>query len=207
MFEFISPEILNWVVIPLAICLARIIDVTIGTIRIIYVAKGLKYLAPLLGFFEVFIWLMAIAQVMKNLTHWINYIAYALGFALGNFIGIIIEAKISVGHSIVRIITRKDPSELQDHLRENRIKFTKVASEGQEGSSHILLIIIKRKNINIVLDAVRQFNPKAFFSVEDVRFISDSYYTEKGWKSPFTLFFSKRKHEISKLFNGHRKGK
>ena len=66
--------------IPLLICLARITDVSIGTLRIIFVSKGLRLWAPILGFFEVSIWLMAISKVMANLTNPINYIAYALGF-------------------------------------------------------------------------------------------------------------------------------
>jgi uncharacterized protein YebE (UPF0316 family) len=76
----IDPNVFQWVVLPLLIALSRICDVTIGTIRIILVSKGNKVLSPLLGFFEVLIWLIAISQVMKNLNNWVCYVAYASGF-------------------------------------------------------------------------------------------------------------------------------
>lgn len=100
-------DIFSFVVIPILICLARIVDVTIGTLRIIFISKGLKYLAPVMGFFEVIIWLLAIGQIMQNLGNAINYIAYGLGFAIGNFVGITIENKISLGFVLVRIITKE----------------------------------------------------------------------------------------------------
>ncbi|GAE87820.1 hypothetical protein JCM21531_1220 [Acetivibrio straminisolvens JCM 21531] len=76
---------------------SRIIDVTIGTIRIIFVSRGKKYLAPVLGFFEVLVWIVAISQVMQNLNNFACYFAYAAGFATGTFVGIIIEEKLAIG--------------------------------------------------------------------------------------------------------------
>ena len=73
---------------PLFIFLAEVCVVTLGTLRIIFVARGQKLLAPLLGFFEVFIWLLAISQIMQNLSDWSCFVAFALGFTLGNFLGI-----------------------------------------------------------------------------------------------------------------------
>ncbi|KYK26149.1 hypothetical protein AYK26_00850 [Euryarchaeota archaeon SM23-78] len=172
MLEFISPEVVNWIIIPLLICIARIVDVTIGTLRIIYVSKGMRFLAPILGFFEVLIWLLAITQIMKNLTHWIYYVAYALGFGLGTFIGIYVEERISVGHVIIRIITRKDVTELVDSLREAGYRATRIESQDETTKSHIVFTIIKRKDIKNVISIIKRFNPKAFFSVEDVKYVS-----------------------------------
>ncbi|MDR2635402.1 MAG: DUF5698 domain-containing protein, partial [Campylobacteraceae bacterium] len=103
--------------IPLLICLARITDVTIGTMRIIFLSKGMKYLAPVLGFIEICIWLTAITQVMANLTHISNFFAYALGYSIGNFLGIFIEGKLAIGTVVVRIITKKDSRALAVKLR------------------------------------------------------------------------------------------
>jgi uncharacterized protein YebE (UPF0316 family) len=89
----ISPEILTYVVLPVMIFFARICDVSLGTIRVIFISKGVKYLAPIIGFFEVIIWLLAIGQVMNNLTNFVAYIAYGAGFASGTYIGMIIEEK------------------------------------------------------------------------------------------------------------------
>ena len=111
--------VFTWVLLPLLIFFARIMDVSIGTIRLIFVSKGFKFYAPLLGFFEVIIWLMAIGQIMQHLDNILCYIAYGLGFATGNFVGIYLEEKLSLGSVVLRIIPRKDTTDLIRHLRDS----------------------------------------------------------------------------------------
>ncbi len=101
----------------LTIFLAEMCVVTLGTLRIIFVARGNRVLAPLLGFFEVLIWLFAISQVMKNLDSGACFLAFALGFTLGNFLGIVIEKKLALGMASVRIITSRPAATLMDQLR------------------------------------------------------------------------------------------
>jgi len=125
----------QYVGIPLLICLARICDVTLGTIRIMYVARGIKILAALLGFFEVTIWLFAIGQLFSNLTNVLNYFAYALGFALGNYIGITIEERLSVGVLLLRIITKLKADKLMDALKVAGFGITAVDGKGIYGPS------------------------------------------------------------------------
>ena len=108
----IPPDIFSFVILPVMIFFARICDVTMGTIRVIFISKGIRYLAPVIGFFEVIIWLLAIGQVMNNLTNVVSYIAYGAGFASGTYIGMYIEEKISLGLTSVRIITKGDTMEL-----------------------------------------------------------------------------------------------
>jgi len=110
-------EIFTWILLPILIFFARVGDVSLGTIRIIFISKGIKYLAPLIGFFEILIWLVAISQIMQNLTNIYYYIFYAGGFATGNLVGIIIEEKLSIGTVAIRIITRKDAEELTNALK------------------------------------------------------------------------------------------
>src|ERR687897_1685227 len=111
------PEgVFSYLVLPLLIFCARIGDVSINTIRIIYVLGGRKFAATLLGFFESFIWLMAIRQIFEHLDNWICYVAYPAGFATGIFVGMMIEERIAYGKVIVRIITRKEISELLGYL-------------------------------------------------------------------------------------------
>jgi Uncharacterized protein conserved in bacteria len=114
---FYHSEIFKLIVIPILIFLARICDVTLDTARIIYVSRGIKFLAPLIGFFEVLIWLLSITQIMNNLTNVVYYIAYAGGFAMGNYIGIYIEEKMAIGTVVIRIITQKNASELVEFLK------------------------------------------------------------------------------------------
>jgi uncharacterized protein YebE (UPF0316 family) len=97
-----------YVLLPLLIFLARVLDVSLGTVRIIFISKGYKFLSLFIGFFEVLIWLTAINQIWSNLSNVWLYLAYAGGFATGNWIGIWLDEKISLGHAMVRIIIRKN---------------------------------------------------------------------------------------------------
>ena len=112
--SFFQSEMYMYFVLPFLIFLARICDVTIGTIRIILVSKGRKNMAPFLGFFEVFIWILAISRIMQNLNNPICYIAYAGGFAAGNYIGMMVEEKIALGVILIRIITHKEATYLSN---------------------------------------------------------------------------------------------
>ncbi len=106
----ISADVFSYVLLPILIFVARIGDVSINTIRIIYVLGGRRLTATTLGFFESFIWLMAIRQIFEHLDNWICYVAYPAGFASGILVGMIIEERIAYGKVIVRIITRKRDS-------------------------------------------------------------------------------------------------
>jgi len=128
--EMVNSETFGWVVLPILIFLSRIIDVTIGTIRIIFVSRGKKYLAPVLGFFEVLVWIMAISQIMQNLNNFVCYFAYAAGFATGNYVGIIIEEKLAIGTLIIRVIMTKDECQLKERLSKAGFGVTVVDAQG-----------------------------------------------------------------------------
>jgi uncharacterized protein YebE (UPF0316 family) len=166
---FYHSEIFKLVILTLVIFMARICDVTLSTLRIIYTSRGIKFLAPIIGFFEILIWLVAMTQIINNLTNPILYIAYAGGFATGNFIGILIEEKMAIGTVIIRIITQKDAVELIGFLKESGCGITYVDAQGAMGPVKIIFTIVKRKDIDKVLKLVRKCNPLAFFTIEDVR--------------------------------------
>lgn len=195
MSELFNSEAFSLYGIPLLICLARITDVSIGTLRIIFVSKGLRLWAPILGFFEVSIWLMAISKVMANLTNPINYIAYALGFSLGNYIGMFIESRLALGMVVVRIITKRDSHELVAALRSLRYSVTVVDGEGNNGAVNIIFTVIKRSDIGVVREHIAHYNPQAVYSIEDVRHASD----------PSFPLEEKKRASFSQLFRGMRK--
>ena len=114
--EFYDGFWFTWVIVPLLIFLARVSDVTLGTIRIVFVSKGFKLLAPILGFFEVFIWLLAMSKVIQNLDYWLYYVAYSAGFAVGNYVGLSIEERLALGYINLRIITMDSPEKLISRL-------------------------------------------------------------------------------------------
>ena len=102
----IDPNLYQYVVLPIFIFFARIIDVTIGTVRIMFVARGKKILSPLLGFLEMMIWILVIRQVVFSISNWVCYFAFAFGFAAGNYVGMYVEEKLAFGMQVIRIITR-----------------------------------------------------------------------------------------------------
>jgi uncharacterized protein YebE (UPF0316 family) len=168
--------IFAWVILPLLIFLARISDQTIGTLRLIFLSKGQKFLAPFLGFFEVIIWLIAVSQIMKHLDNVLAYIAYGGGFAMGNYIGMVIEEKLSIGNVLIRIIPKKDTSDLIAYLRESNYGVTSVRAEGSKGEVDIVFTIIKRKDIEHVVAIINKFNPNAFYTIEDVKAINEGIF-------------------------------
>jgi uncharacterized protein YebE (UPF0316 family) len=172
-FGFSSEFLFTWVLLPALIFTARVCDVSLGTIRIIFLSKGIKYLAPLIGFFEVIIWLLAITQILQHLTNVYYYLFFAGGFATGNFVGICLEEKLSIGIVYIRIITRKDPSQLIDALKKANYNITTIDAEGPKGEVKIIFTVVKKQLLNNVLALVKKYNPHAFYSVEDIRYVSE----------------------------------
>ncbi len=192
--SWLSGEFFSLVLVPLLIFLARIVDVTIGTLRIIFVSRGMKYLAAFLGFFEVLVWLLAISQVMQNLTNWVTYVAYGLGFATGNFVGILIEERLAMGNLIIRVITRKDATELVRFLWTSGYGVTSVDAMGEGGAVKVIFSIVKRKKVAQIIEVIKRFNPNAFYTIEDVRFVNETFFPAMNRRPLFSLdFLRKRK--------------
>lgn len=171
----ISEEIFSFILLPLLIFIARIGDVSINTIRIIYVLGGRKLTATVLGFFESFIWLMAIRQIFEHLDNWICYIAYPAGFATGIYVGMIIEERIAYGKVIVRIITRKDIAQLKEFLIEENLRFTALRAFGRDGDENVVFTVLERERLGELIDALRRLLPTAFYTIEKVNRASDDY--------------------------------
>lgn len=189
-----SSDLFVWVLLPLLIFLSRVLDVSIGTMRLIFVSKGFKILAPMLGFFEVTIWLLAIGQIMQHLNNIMCYIAYGAGFAMGNYIGIVLEEKMSIGTVLIRVIPKLNTDKLIDFLREREFAVTTVDVEGMSGKVKMLLSIVNRKHTKEYIDAVNQFNPKAFYTIEDIGSVKEGYFKKHRTFSAFDhLHFIRRK--------------
>lgn len=169
-------EVTQAIVLGLLVFVARIADVTLGTMRIVFISRGQKFLAPVLGFFEILIWLFALRVVMSNLTNVSYYVLFAGGFAAGTFVGLWVEEKLALGVRIIRIVTKSDATELITVLRRDGHGVTSLDAEGSEGPVHVLFSIAKRKNLSSLIRRVRDFNPRAFYSIEDVEFVSSGVF-------------------------------
>ncbi|HXG10865.1 MAG TPA: DUF2179 domain-containing protein [Gemmataceae bacterium] len=168
LFGFTMP-LLPGLPLPVLIFLAEMCVVTLGTIRIIFVARGMKGLASGLGFFEVSTWLFAIGQIMQNLTDLSCYAAFAGGFTVGNFCGILIEKRLAIGTQVVRIITKKDAAGLIEGLRSAGYGVTSLEGRGATGPVQIVFTVIKRKQLADVVAIIKRFDPRAFYSIDDVQ--------------------------------------
>ena len=176
---FYDGSLFTYFILPALIFLSRIIDVTIGTVRIVMVSKGQKSWAPILGFFEVLIWLIAISKIFQNLDNWVCYVTYAAGFATGNYIGLILEERLAVGIVRIQIITRKKANKLIDNLVAAGYGITHHEAQGSNESVSIIYSIINRKEIQKVEEIVVSTNPKAFYSIEDVKSVNKGVFPGK----------------------------
>ena len=176
--DFYHSDLFAFVFLPILIFVSRIMDVSIGTVRIVMVAKGQKIIAPILGFFEVLIWLIAISQIIQHLDNWVCYLGYGAGFATGNYIGMIIEEKLAVGIVQLQIITRADAHLLIDQLKSQGYGITHQDAHGAVEEVSIIYSIIKRNDLPKVDEIIRTFNPNAFYSIADVKFVNRGLYSQ-----------------------------
>ena len=182
----LAPWIASYILLPVLIFMARILDVSIGTIRVVFIMQGNKRLAPIIGFLESFIWLVAVSQIIKNVDNLISYVAFAAGFATGTFMGLIIEEKLAIGKVLIRIITKKAATELIQFLEENNFYFTNVPAEGRYGKVNVLFSVIKRERMSLILQGIKEFNPNAFYTIESVKSATDNEFIETRQK--YALF-------------------
>lgn len=159
----------QWVILPLLIFCARIIDVTLGTLRIVFLAHRRRHFAPLVGFVEVLIWIIAISQIMKNLTNPLTYVAYAGGFAAGNYIGLLVEEKLALGRVAVRVFMKRDSDILVGKLSRAGYGVTRLNGEGTHGAIDIIYTLIDRSALPEVVGLIHEVNPKTFYAVEEIR--------------------------------------
>jgi uncharacterized protein YebE (UPF0316 family) len=154
---------------PLFIFCARVVDVSIGTLRTICVVRGMRITAAVLGFFEVSIWVTAISGVLRHMDHWYNIMAYAGGFATGNALGILIEQKVAIGMQMIRVISRSQSAAVAAGLRLAGYAVTEVKGQGLHGQVSISFVVAPRKQTPQVIQVAHSIDPEAVSTVEDVR--------------------------------------
>ena len=188
----ISFDWFSWVVLPLLIFLSRLTDVTLATLRHIFVSKGFRKIVPFLGFVEVLIWLVAMRQVFHNLNNIACFFAWAGGFAMGTYCGMLIEERLALGMQIIRIITDKNCIVLVEQLRIINQGVTVVDAEGAKGPVKIIFTIVKRVNKKMVVNLIHQHDENAFYSVEDVKSSSHGVFSSDSNLSYFRRLFPER---------------
>ncbi len=176
MFDFL--DVYPWL-LPIMIFFGRIVDVSLGTLRIIFVSKGDKAKAPLIGFVEVFIWVVIISQILVRANDMVSYLSYAAGYAAGNYIGLIIEDKIAYGIVLCRIYTHKDGRDLVQTLNKLDVGATLTRGVGSTDEVDIVEIVVGRKEFKKLANTLDQFDSNIFYVVEDVRSKKNGIFPKK----------------------------
>jgi uncharacterized protein YebE (UPF0316 family) len=159
----------TWVILPLLIFISRLCDVSLGTLRHVFISKGFKKIVPFVGFFEVLIWIIVVKQILNSVNNIVCYFAWASGFAAGTYVGMIIEERLALGLQVVRIITNQNHEQLVDELRKQNHGTTVIDGQGAFGAVKIILTVIERKNLEGVVELIMRHNPSAFYSIEDIK--------------------------------------
>jgi uncharacterized protein YebE (UPF0316 family) len=151
------------------IFLLRVGDMSLDTLRVLYVMRGKKSIAWVLGFCQATIFITAISAVLSNLDNPINIVAYAAGFATGNVVGMGIEEQLAQGHIHLRIISSRRGTAIAESLRAEGYAATEISARGKDGMVAVINSSVKRKNVNRVRDLVDEIDKDAFITAEEIR--------------------------------------
>jgi uncharacterized protein YebE (UPF0316 family) len=160
---------------PLLIFSLRIVDVSLATLRMLLSVRGFKMAAPLIGFFEVLIWVFAVGNAIRFLDSPLHLLGYAGGFATGTLVGLWIEEKMAFGLSTVRIMSQHGGVEIAEALRDQGFGVTEFAGHGRQGRVEVVYAVIRRRDLPFVFEQVGVWDPEAFVTVEEPRTI------HRGW--------------------------
>jgi uncharacterized protein YebE (UPF0316 family) len=184
---FLQSDLFNWLVLPLLIFTARTCDVTLATLRNVFIARNIRKIVPILGFFEVLIWLVAVSQTIKGLNNFMCYIGFAGGYSMGIYVGLTIESKLALGKQVVRIITNQDTTALVQALFEAGMGATIIDGKGAKGPVKVIFTTVKRKEVEMVDEMIKVYTPNAFYTIEDIRNSNMGVFREKKGDSPFSF--------------------
>ena len=168
---------MNWIVLgnALLIFCLRMIGVSLGTVRMIMIGRGRRKIAPILGFVESIIWVVAISQVVANLGSIYNILGYSGGFAAGTLVGMWIEDKLALGYAGICVISMNHGPEIVENLRQANFGVTELIGRGQSGAIHSINTIVRRKDIQEVYQLVNEVDPQCFISVDDMADVKRGY--------------------------------
>jgi len=174
MFEILSLDIQIFAGM-LLIFFLRVTDVSMGTVRMLMVMRGMRKWAVLIGFIEVTIWVVAISQVMSNLNNVWNILAYSGGFATGTFVGMFLENRLALGNVSVHVISLKKGAEIAAKVRKAGYGATELPALGQSGPVSLIGTVVPRKQKPVVLALISKIDPTAFVTVDDMRRVDRGY--------------------------------
>lgn len=163
----------------LFIFFARIIDVSLGTIRMILVIRGDKLPAAIIGFFEILVYTIALGMVVESLSDPIKLLVFCSGFALGILVGSVIEEKLALGYRGIQVTIDRDQADLVEELRDEGLAVTCWEASGKKGPKMVLSIIVKRNMAGVVADKIADKAPDAFIVLMEPKYFQGGYIKKK----------------------------
>lgn len=181
-------DIISYILLPLLIFLARVADVTVATVKLMFVVNNARRTAAFLGFFEALITIIALSRIMQDASNFLAIIMYAAGFATGTYAGMYIEEKMAYGSVLIRIISKQIQPELLSFLVKNRYHYSMVDANDQSGNTQILFTVCKRSNLHTFLSNLETIDPGAIYTIESVKQVSEVFLKkEKRNTGPYWL--------------------
>ena len=161
----------------LLIFIAKLVEVSLATIRNVLINRGEKLKGSIIGFFEVLIWVIVVSNVLSDVMQDpLRVFVYCLAFSMGNYVGVIIEGKLAIGMASVQAVVAEDKvEELGNALRERGFGVTTIEGHGKDGTVDVLMIYMKRKLVNEAITLIREYSPSSLVTVNDVRHLSNGY--------------------------------
>lgn len=165
----IDPLIYNWVILPLLIFLSRSCDVSLATLRNVFIARNIRNVVPIIGFFEVLLWLVAISTVLGNLNNVACYLGFAAGYANGIYLGLKIEERLALGKQLVRIFTKLETAGFVQDLYALGMGVTLMDARGSQGPVTVVFTTLNRKDLPLLEAMIQKHIPNSFYTIEDIR--------------------------------------
>lgn len=166
---------LDGIMLALVIFALRVFNNALGTVRVVFITRDQRLWAAVLAFIEALTFAVVISSVVKDLSNALNLFAYCLGFSVGGYVGMAIEARFITSYVIATIITHTHGRPIAAALRERGFGVTETVGEGRDGEVHMLRTVTSRRDVPDVLDIVRNIHHDAFVSVEEARAV------QHGW--------------------------
>ncbi|HEX2205540.1 MAG TPA: DUF5698 domain-containing protein [Longimicrobium sp.] len=163
---------------PLAIFALRIVDVSLATVRMLLAVRGHRRIVPVIGFFEVLLWIVAVGNAVKFLDSPLHLLGYAGGYAMGTAVGLWIEEKMALGLAALRVMSRHGGVEIAEALREHGFGVTEFGAQGKDGRMEVLYAVLRRRDLPLAIEQVSRWDPAAFVTVEEPRSIHRGWLTE-----------------------------
>ena len=167
---------MNWVVLPILIFISRILDVSLDTLKVVFVSQGYKKLAVLANFLGTLVWIVIVRQVITSMENPMWLLAYAFGASAGTYIGLLISEKVAIGKVAIRANIRNRPDKLITKLRKSGFGVTVTEAHGKIKSSKQLYSVIKGKDVEKYVGIIKKNNPKAFYTVENIKSVNEGIF-------------------------------